>query len=166
MTFPDWLTAHAPLTFGRIRPMHLNTVVYGWASMASIAVALWLMPRLTRVPLAGGRVAVWGVRVWNAGLVLGIGALAFGWTDGVEWLELPWPADALLVIGGGMAGFPLILTLCRRKTSSIYVSAWYLGAAFLWFPVLFFVANLPGQHFGVEHATVNWWFLTMCWGSG
>ncbi len=158
MTFPDWLTAHAPLTFGRIRPMHLNSVVYGWASMASIAVALWLMPRLARTPLAGGRVAVWGMRVWNAGLVLGIGALAFGWTEGVEWLELPWPADALLVIGGGMAGFPLILTLHRRTASSIYVSAWYLGAAFLWFPLLFLVANLPGQHFGVEHATVNWWF--------
>ncbi len=158
MTFPDWLTGAAALTFGRIRPLHLNTVVYGWSSMAAIAVALWLMPRLVRRPLLGGRVAVWGVWLWNLGMLLGVAALALGWTDGVEWLEFPWPIDGLFVLGGAMAGVPLILTLVRRRTRSIYVSAWYLGAAFLWFPILFLVANLPWMHFGVEHATVNWWF--------
>lgn len=158
MTFPDWLTGSAGLTFGRIRPMHLNAVAYGWGSMAAIAVALWLVPRLARRPLVGGSVAVWGVRVWNVGMVLGIGALAFGWTDGVEWLEFPWQIDVLFVIGGAMAGFPVLLTLARRRTTHIYVSAWYIGAAFLWFPILFLVANVPRVHFGVEHATINWWF--------
>jgi cytochrome c oxidase cbb3-type subunit 1 len=158
MTFPDWLNEWATLTFGRVRPMHLNTVIYGWASMAAIAVSLWLMPRLTRRPLLGGRVAVWGVWVWNLGMLLGVGALAAGWTEGVEWLEYPWSIDILFVLGGAMAGVPLILTLIRRRVTSIYVSAWYIGAAFVWFPILFFVANLPWLHFGVEHATVNWWF--------
>jgi cytochrome c oxidase cbb3-type subunit 1 len=158
MTFPDWLTSSAALTFGRVRPIHLNMVAYGWGSMAAIGVALWLVPRLARTPLVGGRVAVWGARVWNAGMVLGIVALARGWTDGVEWLEFPWQIDALFVVGGAMAGFPVILTLVRRKAKHLYVSAWYFGAAFLWFPILFFVANVPRVHFGVEHATINWWF--------
>jgi cytochrome c oxidase cbb3-type subunit 1 len=158
MTFPDWLTGSATWTFGRVRPMHLNTVIYGWASMAGIGVALWLTPRLARAPLVAGRVATWGVWVWNAGMVVGVLALARGWTDGVEWLEFPWPIDVLFVIGGAMAGFPLILTLYRRTSKNLYVSAWYLGAALLWFPILFIVGNAPYLHFGVEHAVVNWWF--------
>jgi len=158
MTFPDWLDETAALTFGRIRPLHLNIVAYGWGSMAAIGVALWLVPRLAKRPLVGGRVAVWGVRIWNLGMVLGVVALACGWTDGVEWLEFPWQIDTLFVLGGAMAGFPVILTLIRRRAKHIYVSAWYLGAAFLWFPILFFAANFPRVHFGVEHATINWWF--------
>lgn len=40
----------------------------------------------------------------------------------------------------------------------LYVSVWYIGAAFVWFPILFGIANIPSIHFGVEHALVNWWF--------
>jgi cytochrome c oxidase cbb3-type subunit 1 len=158
MTFPDWLVSNAALTFGRVRPLHLNLVIYGWASMAGIAVALWLTPRLARHPLVGGHVAVWAARVWNVGMVGGAVALARGWTDGVEWLEFPWQVDVLFVVGGALAGFPLLATLTRRRAPHLYVSAWYLGAALLWFPILFLVANMPGLHFGVEHATMNWWF--------
>ncbi len=158
MTFPDWLSTWAPVTFGRIRPLHLNTVIYGWASMGAIAVALWLTPRLARAPLIGSRIAVFGVRIWNVGMLLGVLAVASGWTDGLEWLEYPWPIDILFVIGGGMAGIPVIATLVTSKMKHVYVSGWYLGAAFLWFPILFVVANVPYVHFGVEHATINWWF--------
>lgn len=158
LTFPDWLSSSAPLTFGRVRPLHLNLVIYGWGSMAAIAAALWMIPRLAKRPLVFPRVAVHGFRIWNVGMVLGALALAIGSTDGVEWLEFPWPVDVFFVIGGGMAGVPIIATLLRSKVPHIYVSGWYLGAAFLWFPILFVVANVPYVHFGVEHATVNWWF--------
>jgi cytochrome c oxidase cbb3-type subunit I len=134
MTFPDWLVEGAPLTFGRLRPLHLNTVIYGWASMAGIAVALWLAPRLARRPLVGGRWAVWGVRVWNTGMVLGTAALAHGVTDGVEWLEFPWQIDILFVVAGAMAGVPVLATLLKGRERHPYVSAWYLGAAFLCCP--------------------------------
>jgi cytochrome c oxidase cbb3-type subunit 1 len=158
LTFPDWLSSWAPLTFGRVRPLHLNMVVYGWASMAAIGVALWLTPRLARRPLVGSRIAVAGVWLWNAGMLLGVLAVASGWTDGAEWLEYPWPIDIFFVLGGGMAGLPVIVTLVTAKLKHPYVSGWYLGAAFLWFPILFVVANVPHVHFGVEHATINWWF--------
>ena len=51
---PDWLVSDAVLTFGRIRPAHLNTVAYGWASMAGVGIGVWLIPRLFRVRLRGG----------------------------------------------------------------------------------------------------------------
>lgn len=158
LTFPDWLSSSAVLTFGRVRPLHLNIVAYGWGSMAGVGAALWLVPRLAKRALVAPRVAIVGAWLWNLGMVLGVLAVALGWTDGVEWLEFPWPIDTLFVLGGGLAGFPVIATLLTSKVRHIYVSGWYLGAAFLWFPILFVVANAPYLHFGVEHATINWWF--------
>jgi cytochrome c oxidase cbb3-type subunit 1 len=55
-------------------------------------------------------------------------------------------------------GVPLILTMKHRRVKHLYVSVWYLGAALLWFPLLYAVANAPGVHFGVEQATMNWWY--------
>lgn len=155
---PDLLNGSAALTFGRLRPAHLNLVAYGWLSMAGVAVSLWLIPRLVRHRLVGGRWAVVGGVFWNVGVAAGLGALLAGWTEGVEWLEFPWPIDLLFVIGGGLAGIPLIQTIRASGTRHLYVSVWYIVAAFLWFPFLFLVANAPNVHLGVEHAAANWWF--------
>lgn len=156
--FPDWLTEQGPLTFGRLRPLHLDTVAYGWLSMAGVGVALWLLPRVLHTPLRGARIATAGAAVWNVGMILGTYALSRGWTDGLEWLEYPWQIDGLFVVGGALTAVPLLMTLRERKVDHLYVSALYILGAMIWFPILFFVANLPGLHFGVEHALVNWWF--------
>jgi cytochrome c oxidase cbb3-type subunit 1 len=156
--YPDWLSGSVLLTFGRLRPLHLNLIAYGWISMAAVGVALWLMPRLLRTPLRGGRWATVGAGLWNLGVLSGVLAVLFGWTDGTEWLEFPWQIDSLLVVGGAMAAVPLLITLRHRRVEHLYVSVWYIVGPMFWFPILFTVANLPGVHFGVEHATVNWWF--------
>ncbi len=155
---PDWLTASPALTFGRLRPVHLNVVAYGWLSMAGMATALWLLPRTLRTTLRGAPFAVAGALLWNVGMVAGVAALLSGWTDGTEWLEFPWPLDGFFVVGGGLTGVPLLLTLRHRQVEHLYVSTWYIAAALVWFPILFAVGNWPGVHFGVEHALVNWWF--------
>lgn len=155
---PDLLSEQAWLTFGRLRPAHLNIVAYGWLSMAGVAVSLWLIPRLVRHPLVGGRFAVVGAGFWNLGVAAGLAALHAGWTEGVEWLEFPWQIDLALVVGGGLAGIPLVQTIRASGAKHLYVSVWYIVASFLWFPFLFLVANVPGVHFGVEHAAANWWF--------
>jgi cytochrome c oxidase cbb3-type subunit 1 len=51
---PDWLDGQAWLTFGRIRPAHLNAVIYGLSSLAGVGIALWLIPRLLKTELVGG----------------------------------------------------------------------------------------------------------------
>ena len=155
---PDWLVEQAWLTFGRMRPAHLNIVAYGWCSFAGVGIALWMIPRLLRTPLVGARYAYAGALLWHLGVTLGVAALLAGWSDGMEWLEFPWPVDILLFVGGGLMGVPLALTLLQRKVEHLYVSVWYLGAGLLWFPVLFFVANIPGLHSGVQQATMNWWY--------
>lgn len=155
---PDWWVQYEWLTFGRIRPIHLNLVGYGWCSLAGIGVAIWLIPRLLKTELVGAKYALIGGGIWSIGVFAGTVAIAMGYSDGMEWLEYPWKIDILLVIGGALVGFPLWLTLMKRKVEHLYVSVWYIAAGLLWFPILFLIANWPGLHFGVQQATMNWWF--------
>jgi cytochrome c oxidase cbb3-type subunit 1 len=155
---PDWLTQYAWLTFGRIRTIHLNAVAYGWTPMAGLGVALFVIPRLLKTELVGARFAFLGGALWNAALVAGLGSIAYGVSDGLEWLEIPWQIDILFVLGGALVGMPLVLTLINRQVEHLYVSIWYMGCGLFWFPVLFLVANIPYLHKGVEQATMNWWF--------
>jgi cytochrome c oxidase cbb3-type subunit 1 len=155
---PDWLAGQAWLTFGRIRTIHLNAVAYGWAPMAGLGIALFILPRLLKTELVGARIAMLGAALWNAALIAGVGSIAIGLNDGLEWLEIPWQIDILFVLGGALVGVPLVLTLQRRRVDHLYVSVWYMGCALFWFPVLFLVANVPGLHKGVQQAAMNWWF--------
>ncbi|MBB6083749.1 cytochrome c oxidase cbb3-type subunit 1 [Castellaniella defragrans] len=155
---PEFLTQYAWLTFGRTRTLHLNMVAYGWCPMAAFGVAIWMLPRLLKTRLYGGRFALLGCMLWNAGLIAGLGSIAVGINDGLEWLEIPWQISILLVLGGALIALPLVFTLRNRKVEHLYVSIWYMGAALFWFPVLYLVGKVPGVHFGVEQATMNWWF--------
>lgn len=155
---PEFLTEYAWLTFGRIRTLHLNMVAYGWCPMAAFGIAIWTLPRLLKTHLYGGRFAILGCMLWNAGLIAGLGSIAAGINDGLEWLEIPWQVSILIVLGGALIALPLVFTLQNRKVEHLYVSIWYMGAALFWFPVLYLVGKIPGVHFGVEQATMNWWF--------
>ncbi|QWC98179.1 hypothetical protein G6729_07285 [Polynucleobacter paneuropaeus] len=155
---PDWLAQYGWITFGRIRPIHLNLVAYGWCSLAGIGVSLWLIPRLLKTQLVGAKYAIAGGALWTIGVFLGAVSIALGYSDGLEWLEFPWQIDVLLVIGGGLVGLPVLMTLLNRKVDHLYVSVWYISAGLLWFPVLFLIGNIPYLHFGVQQASMNWWF--------
>jgi cytochrome c oxidase cbb3-type subunit 1 len=155
---PDWWVQYEWLTFGRMRPIHLNMVAYGWCSLAGVGVAIWLIPRLLKTELVGAKYALVGGALWSIGVFAGTVAIAMGYSDGLEWLEYPWQIDILLVVGGAMVGTPLWLTLLQRKVKHLYVSVWYIAAGLLWFPILFLIANWPDLHFGVQQATMNWWF--------
>jgi cytochrome c oxidase cbb3-type subunit 1 len=155
---PDWLTQQAWLTFGRIRTLHLNAVAYGWAPMAGLGIAMFVIPRLLNRPLMGARYALVGAMLWNAALIAGLGSVAVGISDGMEWLEIPWQIDMLFAAGGALMAMPLIYTLVNRRVAHLYVSVWYMACALFWLPVLFIVAKIPGLHQGVQQAAVNWWF--------
>ncbi len=155
---PDWLVQQAWLTFGRIRTLHLNAVAYGWAPMAGLGIALFIIPRLLKTPLMGARYAFVGGVLWNAALIAGLGTIAAGVNDGLEWLEIPWQVGILFAAGGALIAAPLVMTLVNRRVEHLYVSVWYMGCALFWLPVLFIVAKIPGLHAGVQQAAMNWWF--------
>lgn len=155
---PDWLVQQAWLTFGRIRTIHLNAVAYGWAPMAGLGIAMFVIPRLLKTPLRGARYAFVGAVLWNAALIAGLGSIAAGINDGLEWLEIPWQIGTLFAVGGALIALPLIFTLVKRRVEHLYVSVWYMACALFWLPVLFIVAKVPGVHGGVQQAAMNWWF--------
>jgi cytochrome c oxidase cbb3-type subunit 1 len=155
---PDWLVSEAWTTFGRVRSVHLNAVIYGWSSNACLGVILWLLPRLLRTPLWGPLWTMLGGAFINAGIAAGIGAIATGWTDGMEYLEIPWQIGAMIFAGFALVIVPVLFTLVNRKVDHLYVSVWYFVAALLWIALLYLVAKLPGVHTGVQQATTNWWF--------
>ena len=155
---PDWLVSQAWMTFGRLRTVHLNAVLYGWITNAALGMILWVLPRLLRTRLLGGIWAMLGGALINTGIAGGIGAIAAGWTDGMEYLEIPWQIAIFMFVGFVLVILPVLFTLVNRKVEHLYVSVWYMVAALLWIALLFLVGKLPGVHTGVQQATTNWWY--------
>src|SRR5207253_5519969 len=79
---PDLLSNVPFLTWGRIRPAHVNVMLYGWASMAGIGTAIWLMARLCRTTLRHPLLIVAGGVFWNLGVLLGVGGILAGDSTG------------------------------------------------------------------------------------
>lgn len=161
MNNPHFLDAWGWLTFGRVRPAHLNAVAYGWASSAGIGTALWLMARLCRVPLLHSKLLTGAAMFWNIGVLLGVLGILAGAGRSIEWLEFPDYASLMLFIAFGLIAVWAVIMFRFRQPGPVYVSQWYLLAAFLWFPWLYSTANLllgfePLQ--GGAQGAVNWWY--------
>ncbi len=155
---PDWLNGSAALTFGRMRTIHLNLVIYGWLSLGLMGLALWLIPTIFATRLRLPSLALAGAVLMNLAVGAGAWAIGVGWTDGLEWLEIPWQIDIFIALAVFLFVIPLLVTAKHRRVKHIYVTGWYYLGAMVWFPVLFIVANIPNLHVGVQQATVNWWF--------
>ena len=161
MHTPEFWADTAWLTFGRVRPAHLNAMVYGFASQAGIGVAIWLMCRLCRVPLIQGRLILVAGGFWNVGVLLGILAILAGKGTSIEWLEMPGSVTPILFVAYGLIAIWAVITFRYRRERHLYVSQWYLLAALFWFPWLYSAANmalLVDPVRGTVQAAVNWWF--------
>ncbi len=161
MNIPTFLDQWGWLTFGRIRPAHLNAVAYGWASPAAIGTGLWLMARLCRTPLKHAKLLISAAVFWNLGVAIGICAILAGDSRSIEWLEFPNYASGLLFISYGLISVWAVVMFHFRQPGHVYVSQWYILAAFLWFPWLYSTSNLLlnfEQIQGGAQGAVNWWF--------
>jgi len=161
MHMPDLLSGVSFLTWGRLRPAHMNAMVYGWASMAGIGTAIWLMARLSLTTLRHPLLLVAGAGFWNLGVLVGLVAILAGQSTGHQWLEFPPYAAAILFVAYSLVVSWAILMFRFRRSGHIYITQWYLLGAFLWFPWLYGATQImlfvvPVQ--GVMQAAVNWWF--------
>ena len=155
---PDWLVGEAWQTFGRVRTMHLTAVLYGWITNAALGLIVWLLPRLLRTRLFGAPWVMLGGAFINIAIASAIGAIGAGWSDGMEYLEMPWQIGLFIVVGFVCIIGPVLYTLVNRKVESLYVTTWYHTAGLLWITLLFIVGKMPGVHFGVQQAAMNWWY--------
>lgn len=161
MSYPTFLDSEAWLTFGRMRPAHLNAVTYGWASAGGIGVGIWLMARLCGTVLRNQSLLISAGLIWNIGVLVGVLSILGGGSRSIEWLEFPGHVTPILFIAYALIGVWVIIMFRFRRPGHVYVSQWYLLAAFLWFPWLYATANIlliwqPIQ--GSAMGAVNWWF--------
>jgi len=158
--FPDFLGDHPWLTFGRLRPIHVNGVIFGAFSTLFIGLSYYIVPRLAGVRVSGER---WGVPLlwfWNVNLVLGFLSLAtgwpWGWSRGWEAGELPQVTSIGILVALALLTVQFLLTLARRRERELYVSLWYLVAAFVWTDVNLVLGLLGPYHVpGINNAALH-----------
>src|SRR6202045_4210366 len=158
---PDWLSDVSFLTWGRLRPVHMNVMIYGWASMAAMGTAIWLMARLCRTTLRHPLLIVTGIWFWNIGVLIGVIGILMGYSTGYQWLEFPPYAAVVLFVAYALIMSWAVLMFRFRRGDQIYITQWYLLGAFLWFPWLYAAAQamlfiVPVQ--GVMQAADGWWY--------
>jgi cytochrome c oxidase cbb3-type subunit I len=158
---PDLLSGISFLTWGRLRPAHMNVMVYGWASMAGMGTAVWLMARLCRSTLRFPLLIAAGAVFWNVGVLIGVGAILLGDSTGFQWLEFPRYVAVILFVAYTLMASWAVLMFRHRRGDQIYITQWYLLGAFLWFPWLYAAGQLmlfvvPVQ--GVLQSAVTWWY--------
>jgi cytochrome c oxidase cbb3-type subunit 1 len=131
-TYADYAGTSPYLTFGRLRPVHVNGVIFGAFSTLFFGLTYYLVPRLTGVKLVWPQLGHWMVWVWNIGIVAGLASLVLGYNQGLEAGEFPFVID--LVILGVVSAITaqILLTIAHRRFQRLYVSTWYLIAALVW----------------------------------
>ncbi|QVL33256.1 cbb3-type cytochrome c oxidase subunit I [Telmatocola sphagniphila] len=154
------------LTFGRVRPAHLNMVGIGWGFGVGMGVSIWLMCRLSRVQLIYPKILYISVVLYNIAVGTALVGILAGYSAGVEWLEAPQVIGPLITISLGLVAAWTIATFRNRREKHVYVTQWYIFGAMFWMPWLYTVAQLvifgipgvmdPAQ--GVVQAACNWWF--------
>lgn len=142
LNFPDLLTETAWLTIGRLHPAAGNALVYGWAGTAAIGASLWLMARLCRTPFRHGGILEAAWALWNLGVTFGVFGILYG--NGTSYLSLEFPRYASPLIFTAFVFIALWVGMAfrNRRHGEIYVSQWYVLAAFLFFPWMYATANL------------------------
>jgi len=157
---PEFLASIPFLTYGRIWPAYTNVMNFGWASLAGMGVAIWLLARLSRVRIKFPGVLITGGVFWQVGLTYGIISILAGKTTGLEGLEIPTGSAALMLFGYLLVALWGSLLFGFRSQAPAYISVWYLVAALFWFPWTFAAAHaaniLPGVSGVVQNLAAAW----------
>lgn len=151
------------LTYGRVQPVHLAALVYGWGVQAGLGVALWLMARRTAVEMKSGQstLITLGV-IWNLTVTFGIIGILFGGSTSQEWLEFPRSVSFVLLVIFSVFAFRIVSMAARpQRTEGFMVSTWYIIGACLWFPWLLSTAGwlLNDVNVGPLGAGIDSWYV-------
>jgi len=174
LTLPDLFAGIPQLVFSRLRPAHVNMMLFGFLSTTFFGAWYFLVPRLCATNLRTERFANLLLLCWNMAVLGGTIALLMGDTQGKEYSEYPWyidwPIEVLLICNIGI----IYGTIARRTQPKMYVSLWYIGGTVLWIAMIYAIGNvlwhpftttLPdgqvqysGSLIGLDDAMWNWFY--------
>ena len=155
------------LTFGRLRPLHTNAVIFGFGGSALFATSYYVVQRTCHVRLLSDTLAAatfWG---WQLIIVLAALTLPLGLTQSKEYAELIWPIDVLITVVWVIYALVFFGTIMKRRVRHIYVANWFFGAYIITVAILhiFNSAAVPtsflhsySAYAGVQDAMVQWWY--------
>ncbi|MEW6670666.1 MAG: cbb3-type cytochrome c oxidase subunit I [Thermodesulfobacteriota bacterium] len=160
---PDLTTGIDWLVFGRIRPIHINLVLFGFVTPGLLAAAFYYFPRLLRTELFSEKLGITTVIVWNITLVAVVVSLALGYTQGREYAEMIWPIDVMIVAAFALVFINLTMTVKRRREPILYVSIWYVLAATVLTAATYALGNViwrpdSGALVGIPDAILLWFY--------
>jgi cytochrome c oxidase cbb3-type subunit 1 len=167
LAFPDISFGLPWLSYGRLRPLHTNAVIFAFGGCALMATSYYVVQRTCQVPLFSRTLSLlhfWG---YQAVIVLAAVTLPLGITRGKEYAELEWPIALLLTVVWVIYAIVFFGTIGIRKVRHIYVANWFYGAFIIAVALLHVVnaASIPvslwksySVYSGVQDAMVQWWY--------
>ncbi|MEP7298707.1 MAG: cytochrome-c oxidase, cbb3-type subunit I [Burkholderiales bacterium] len=167
LAFPD-LTYGIPwLSYGRLRPLHTNAVIFAFGGCALMATSFHVVQRTCQTQLFLPKLAMFVFWGWQAVIVAAAVSLPLGYTQGKEYAELEWPIDILIAVVWVAYAIVFFGTIGIRKVRHIYVANWFFGAFIIAVALLHIVnsAAMPAglmksysAYAGVQDAMVQWWY--------
>jgi cytochrome c oxidase cbb3-type subunit I/II len=165
--FPNLTSGISFLSFGRLRPLHTNAVIFAFVGNAMFAGVYYSMQRLLKTRMFSdflSKVHFWG---WQLIIVAAAVSLPLGYSTSKEYAELEWPIDIAIALIWVVFGINMIGTIIKRRERHIYVAIWFYIATFVTVAVLhiFNSLELPvsamksySVYAGVQDALVQWWY--------
>jgi len=155
------------ITFGRLRPLHTNAVIFAFGGCTLFAASYYIVQRTCSVKLWSNGLAWFTFVGWNLIIVSAVITLPLGLTQGKEYAELEWPIDIAIAVVWVVYTVNYIMTIIKRKTPHIYVANWFFMAMMVMITYLHVVNSLviPVGLFksysvfsGVHDAMIQWWY--------
>ena len=165
--FPNLTYGIEWLSFGRLRPLHTNAVIFAFVGNAIFAGVYYSLQRLLKARMFSdllSKLNFWG---WQLIIVLAAISLPLGYTTTKEYAELEWPIDILITLVWVIFGWNMIGTIIKRRQRHLYVAIWFYLATFVTVAVLHIFNNLElpvsltksySVYAGVQDALVQWWY--------
>jgi cytochrome c oxidase cbb3-type subunit 1 len=154
-------------TFGRLRPLHTNAVIFAFGGSALIGTSYYVVQRTCHVRLISDKLAAFTFWGWQLVIVLAAITFPLGITTTKEYAELEWPIDILLAVVWIAYAIVFFGTIAKRKVSHIYVANWFYGSFVVTIALLHIFNNLEvpvsmwksySAYAGVQDAMVQWWY--------
>ena len=167
LVFPDMLEGIPYFSFGRLRPLHTNAVVFAFGGSALFATSYYIVQRTCHTQLFAPKLAAFTFWGWQLVIVLAAITLPLGMTSSKEYAELEWPIDILITIVWVSYAIVFFGTIAKRKVKHIYVANWFFGAYIITIAMLHIVNNLEipvtwtksySIYSGVQDAMIQWWY--------
>ncbi len=155
------------LTFGRLRPLHTNAVIFAFGGSALFAGSYYIVQHTCHVRLVSDRLAAFTFWGWQLVIVLAAITLPLGITSSKEYAELEWPIDILITVVWVAYAVVFFGTIARRRIKHIYVANWFFAAYIITIAVLHIINSLAlpasltksySLFAGVQDAMVQWWY--------